>query len=379
MRVKYLRITIVEEAGLRLSGIKRRLTGYFSKPKLIAESVELPPEAVSELRFYQFKAATTAFLYDRAGRCDIRVRDTPHFALATAIISGDSNRIETAEAFYRAYLAASWGVERASEFDQRLSEFRSHLAATRIGKKIAPSILTRLIGGDSQFVVDGNHRAAFAAALGTSLEAQIWEPQAAFMTFSKVKEFYGTDNRNMPYQSVFLGGKEVIAGRRNDAIERLSLIPKRVIAGKTVLDVASNVGMSSLIARSMGAKACLGLEVSPGMVSLAMRFAMFDDAYPEVKFHQFDVDSDNLGDDVTFDTAFMFSIHHHLQNPSKLIEIAGKNVERYVVFEGHPNTARGDYADFFESGLFRSVEQIGSLPESIFNSNRNRLLWLCER
>lgn len=364
---------------MRLSGIKKQLAGYLSKNKQTAETVELPPDSVSELRFYQFKANTAAFLFDRTGRTDIRIRDTPHFALAAAVVSGDADQIQAAETFYRDYLVASWGIGKASEFDQRLSDFRSHLAATRAGKRMPLPVLTGLIDSDSRFVVDGNHRAAFAAVLGNPLKVEIWDPQAAFMTFSKVKEFYGTDHRDMPYQSVFLGGKEIIAGRRNDAIERLSIIPSHVIAGKTVLDVASNVGMSSLIARSMGAQACLGLEVSPSMVNLAMRFAMFDSAYPAVKFRQFDVDVDSLGADVTFDTAFMFSIHHHLKNPGKLIEIADKNVKRYVVFEGHPNTARSDYVSFFDSGLFRSVEQVGSLPELIFNTDRNRLLWLCEK
>lgn len=49
------------------------------------------------------------------------------------------------------------------------------------------------------------------------------------------------------------------------------------------------------------------------------------------------------------------------------------------MFEGHPNGKKSDYANFFDSGLFRTVEELGALPESIYNKSPNRVIWLCEK
>jgi hypothetical protein len=312
--------------------ITRKLSRYLERKTRAVEQIKVSAEEVRELKFYQFKSSTADFFFNKTGRTDVRVRDTPHFSLACALVSGDPSNIATAEAFYRDYLNASWGASQKEKLEKRISDFRTHFLAVRNNKVMPVPILTRLLEDDSLFVVDGNHRFAFAAALGKPIWAELWQPQDAFLEFSRVKEFYGTGNRNLPYQSIFLGQREVIAGRRRDAIDRLALLPGDAIKGKTVLDVASNIGMSSLIARSMGANSCLGLEVSPRMVDLAARFAMFDGFYPAVRFRQFDIDSDDLDSDTVFDTAFIFSIYNHLKRPEKLIELADNNIAKYVIF-----------------------------------------------
>jgi SAM-dependent methyltransferase len=182
-----------------------------------------------------------------------------------------------------------------------------------------------------------------------------------------------------PYQSIFLSRQIVVPGRRNDALERLQFLPPDFFRGRTVLDVASNFGMSALLARSLGAESCLGLELSPEMVDFGSRFAMFDGAYPHVRYEPFNIDTDSLPADARFDIAFMFSIHDHLEAPQRLVDIARDHVVGHVVFEGHPGAQRADYERFFDSGLFRSVTQIGTLPESVFKPERNRVLWLCEK
>jgi 2-polyprenyl-3-methyl-5-hydroxy-6-metoxy-1,4-benzoquinol methylase len=218
-----------------------------------------------------------------------------------------------------------------------------------------------------------------AAALNQELRCLTWPADEAFRKFTRIREFYGTDNRDMPYQSIVLHGQEVIAGRRNDLQARLAMLPAEVLVGKSVLDVACNVGMSALIARSLGAAACLGLERSPAMVDLATRFAMFEGVYPAVSFRTFDLDTDVLEPTSAFDTAFMFSIHDHLTDPSRLAVLVEDHVRQHVIFEGHPSGVAEDYAAFFESGLFRRIEEIGRLHQSRFKQDASRILWLCTR
>jgi 2-polyprenyl-3-methyl-5-hydroxy-6-metoxy-1,4-benzoquinol methylase len=216
-----------------------------------------------------------------------------------------------------------------------------------------------------------------AAALGATLQVQKWPVAAAFLKYNRVKEFYGTGNKNMPYQSLFLNGEEVIVGRRRDLKDRLNLVPAEVIIGKDVLDVACSVGMSALLARAMGARSCLGLEYSAEMVDIANRFAMFSDAYPAVSYRHFNIDTDRLPADRVFDTAFMFSIHDHLKEPAKLAQLADHHVRNAVVFEAHPGGKAKEYAGFLESGLFASVTEIGRLDTSSTQKDQGRTLWLC--
>jgi hypothetical protein len=115
------------------------------------------------------------------------------------------------------------------------------------------------------------------------------------------------------------------------------------------------------------------------MVDLATRFAMFAGVFPSVEFVQFNVDEERISPEKGWDTAFMFSIHDHLSGPERLIQIADRNIRQFVVFEGHPGSHKERYSRFFDSGIFARVRELGSLPESRFNPNRRRPLWICEK
>ncbi|WP_421362182.1 class I SAM-dependent methyltransferase [Agrobacterium rosae] len=355
------------------AGFKRIVRRFLSRHIETLEYADL-----ENLRFYQFKKSTAKFFYDRFGRTDIRVRDTPHFAFAKSLLLNEEN--DPGEQYYRDYLAASWGVNSSGgKIEDRIQEFKAHFEQCRTQSTVKKPTLTRMLNTSELFVVDGNHRIAMQAALRKRSSVEILPPDLATLIFSRSTEFYGTGFRNMPYQSIFLNGEEVVKGRRNDALERLKLVPKPVLEGCSILDVASNIGMSSLFAHQLGASKCVGLEISQKMVDLSSRFTMFDGRYPDVQFGQFNIDHDELPRDTKYDTAFMFSIHDHLQKPSKLLEIAENFIRSWVVFEGHPNGTRSNYAKFFESGIFKNVEELGKLQESVFNPSLNRILWLCEK
>jgi hypothetical protein len=349
-------------------------------PGIESRTETLTPDSLRKLNFYQFKARTARFFFELLGRCSVQIVDTPHYSLATALHSGDAEEIARAAAFYRAYLSASWNLDETdNSITQRLGRFQeSFLQFKRTGFKVNPTIISLPTDSD-YYVVDGNHRISFAAALDQAQKVDILRPDEAFLKFNRVKEFYGTGNKNMPYQSLYLNGQEVIAGRRRDLVDRLSMIPPEVILGKSVLDLASNVGMSSILARSFGANFCLGLEYSAAMVDIASRFAMISGEHPAVLFRQYNIDTDALPGDQKFDTAFMFSIHDHLKNPSRLTDIVANNVRSYVVFEGHPGDKAKKYAEFFKSDLFESVSEIGRLHTSRSRQDESRLLWLCKK
>lgn len=343
-----------------ISRVRRRIQLEYRRRREVRHAV-FPASRVSDFRFYQFRKSTAEFFHRTVGRTDIRTMDTPHYALAMGN-----------PAQYAAYIQAGWGTNSQETIAKQVKAKIHHLERFKTSNP-SSIVLTRL--GDDFFVVDGNHRAAFSIALGRDVPAEIWPIDLAFSTFSDVKRFYGSGNRNMPYQSIFYQGKCVIPGRRDDALERLSLIPSSVIQDMSILDVASNYGMSSLLARSLGASCCTGLEISSQLVDLACRFAMFEGLWPHVQFRTFDVDKNRLTG--SFDTAFMFSVYSHLKQPESLARIVRENIRKYVVLEGHPNDVRDKYQEFFAE--FKTVSEIGRLPESVFQPERTRILWLCEK
>jgi len=341
----------------------------------------LPLEEYPDLRFYPFKKATAEFFFGNIGRTDIKVGDTPHYRLACALAAGNAGEIKAAAALYEAYLAAASQSSDSAPPELSLAEFRKELNGIRQHpQKVAPVVVTQILPEGEYFVVDGNHRIAMALALGLEIPIERWPFELAFMKFSPFTEFYGTRHNNRPYQSIYFRRRIAVPGRRQDTAERLAMIPPQVLEGARILDVASNFGMSSILARSFGALSVLGLEISSSMVDLASRFSMFEGTYPEVQFRQFNIDRDLLGDDERFDIGFMFSIFAHLSDPARLTRIAERNIGRYVVFEAHPGGTYDTYRSFFDSGLFASVEELGRLSRSVFKpEERTRILWLCTK
>ena len=360
---------------------KRDLYIWFRR-KTEATHLVLEPKSIEQLRFYQFKTTTAQFFYNRLKKTDIRVVDTPHYQFARALAENDLGKTSEAEQYYRDYIACSWQTDDNDKISKRIDEFREHFELFRDGK-IPPStpVLTQLGKAGDLFVVDGNHRTSFSAALQRPLKCDKWPLDLAFLYFSYSSRFYGSGHRNMPYQSIYLQFENILQGRRDDAIKRLQMIPAEALQGATILDVASNFGMSSIIAKHMGAKSCLGIEQAPDIVDYANRFAMFNGVYPDVKFRAFDLDKDQLEQNFKATTAFMFSIHDHLKHPEKLIDIARDHVSKYVIFEGHPHGLRENYSAFFDSGLFKDIREIGRLSFSAHDEREaaGRILWICEK
>jgi len=312
---------------------------------------------------------------------NVHISEIPHYSVVKQSISSDKKGIEEAKKNYIEYLKSSWpsyGLDTSqTKLDSKYQKYLEYIdTISRSGEINSPVLLTQIPGKQGLYVVDGNHRCSVASALGFSVPAKILNFQLAFDQFMRVDEFYGTKNRNMPYQSIYINRKIIRNGRREDIYHRLNLLPHDLLKQKTILDVGCNIGMNSIGAFKSGARKVVGLEASKKMVNFATRFSIFDDCYPDVEFRQFDVDQDMLPNNEKYDVAFMMSILKHLKNPHALAEIARKNVMESVIFEGHPDTKMSDYAEFLDAGEFSKTFKVSDLATSAFDSTPTRPLWI---
>jgi hypothetical protein len=167
---------------------KRDLYIWFRR-KTEVTHLTLEPQNIEKLRFYQFKATTAGFFYDRLKKTDIRVADTPHYQLAVALAENNPQKISEAEQYYRDYIACSWQTNDDAKISKRIDEFREHFQLFRDRKIFQPApVLTQLGQSGDLFVVDGNHRTSFSAALQRPLKCEKWPLDLAFLHFFTVRE-----------------------------------------------------------------------------------------------------------------------------------------------------------------------------------------------
>jgi hypothetical protein len=332
--------------------------------------------------FFQFLFGNSQYFYQQNKNMNIRICETPHFDVAKQhVLHNDDKQIQKAKKKYIQYLKYSGlsygydtGEEHLNSKYQKCLELFDEISSS--GKIDVPVILTQIPGLEGYYVVDGNHRCSIASALGLRVPANILDFQLIFDQFMQVDEFYGTGNKHLPYQSIYIKGNNVRNGRRTDIYERLDCLPKKILKQKTILDIGSNFGMNSITSFKFGAKRVLGLEISKKMVNFATRFAIFNGCYLDVQFKEFNLDKDHLPDDEKYDVAFIFSVHHHLKNPSSLSDIVKKNIVESVIFEGHPGTTLNDYQNFLDDIQFSKIEKIAELDMSVFDKEPKRPLWI---
>ena len=338
-------------------------------------------EEAGKFFFFQFNSGNAHYFFHQDNKMQVHISDTPHYYVAKQSISGNAKGTNEAKDMYIEYLKSSWPSYDLDTSQAKLdAQYKNYLERVdiiaRAGKLSKPVLLTQIPGKQGYYVVDGDHRCSIAIALGLPVPAKVLDFPLVFDQFMRVNEFYGTKNKNMPYQSIYIDRQIVRNGRRDDIYDRLELLPENTLNQKTVLDVGCNIGMNAIGAFKSGARKVVGLEVSKRMVNFATRLAVFNVCYPDVKFRQFNVDVDLLPNDEKYDVAFMLSIHHHLKRLSALVEIAKKNVEEVVIFEGHPNTKLSDYKDFLDAVQFSKTEKIADLATSVFDRKPSRPLWI---
>ena len=335
----------------------------------------------SKFLFFQFNSGNAKYFFKYNNSMSVQISDTPHYHLAKDTISGGDKTNNESKNMYIEYLKHSWpSYDLDTSQDKLNSKYQDYIEyidkIVKSGKLNIPVILTQIPGLQGYYVVDGNHRCSIASALGLRIPAQILDFPSSFDQFMQIDEFYGTKNKNMPYQSIYINRNIVRNGRRNDIYDRLEHLPRKLLKQKTILDVACNLGMNSIASFQFGAKEVLGLEVSKRMVNFATRFAIFNGCYQNVQFKEFNIDEDHLPNDEKYDLAFMFSIHHHLKNPHSLANIVKQNINEAVIFEGHPGTTLNDYEEFLNHSQFSKIVKIADLDMSVFDKKPTRPLWI---
>jgi SAM-dependent methyltransferase len=227
-----------------------------------------------------------------------------------------------------------------------------------------------------EILVDGHCRAAIAYAFGLDVPCVRLDLQEALRQIvSNQDEFYGTRNANRPYQSVFYGEREILAGRRRDVIERFQKLDiVRHVRGKSVLDLGSNIGVNAITAWYFGARAVTAVEISPTIAAAALRLATVLQARVDVKVHDLGT---LLVEVPPCDTVFCLSVFKHVSDKEALAQSIARLTRCTLYFEGHENSCAEDYAAVFRH--FSSVELIGFNRDGIHSTASTRPFFRCAR
>lgn len=354
--------------------------GIFRKLSRMQTMKEIPtqtliPAEIEKVLFYQIKPETLVFFRDIRISGVPTVADTPHYKFARSILENGRQAASGEEELYRNYLQASWAGTNG-DIEDRINKFVNHLETFVSSQSTSAPLLTTFLGENDLYAIDGNHRLAFSLAAKRNLDVKIAPFYKALKIFNPMKEYYGQGNKGKPYQSIYFDKRMVVTGRRVDLIERLNLIPSEAINGKSVLDIASNFGMSSIIANIHGAKKCTGIERSEELVNFSNKMSILHEREKSVHFLKHDIDHPEKPISDIYDTAFAFSIYSHLKNKNNLFEIIEKNIRKFVIFETHPNAKIEDYPELFESNKFKSCELLGNLNYSYDRPEKCRGLYI---
>jgi 2-polyprenyl-3-methyl-5-hydroxy-6-metoxy-1,4-benzoquinol methylase len=142
------------------------------------------------------------------------------------------------------------------------------------------------------------------------------------------------------YQSVLLG-EERTSGFRTPREELLSAIP---FAGRTVVDLGSNLGELSRFARAQGATLVDGHEYDPYFVELAQLINAYNGT-TRVSFHRSDITRPSLYTE-TYDITLAFSVFIYVRD---VMEQIAATTRELLVLETHRIDAN------FESLYLRTI------------------------
>lgn len=343
--------------GRALRALQRRVYGLQER-----RVQRLPPTAVRELIFGQRHVATDALFFARSGsRHTVPIADWPHTQFIKETEAGKASNV------YVEYLRASWAFlrpesnseeernARAEEFLTLLNDVKSRRARGDV-PITEPISVTRRPDGRI-VVIHGNHRAAVANLLRLSLpfrEVHLREHVREVATVQG--EWYGADRADMPYQSIVWAQKDVVKGRRPDILRRMKMLRHEDLLGRTVIELGSNIGGNCLVASQMGCTDAFGLEMSPALVTAAIRlntvFAQ-NCHYAVHDLHQ------PLTPGISADTVLCFSVFAHLRDTAPAVDAILNATKSVLYFEAHSGERLGDYEYFLNGNNFSSIDCVG--------------------
>lgn len=301
----------------------------------------------------------------------IKLRDLPHYTVLRDGKLGDSNNI------YYKYLKNSWDYYFPSNNtdkrrNKKILDFQQLFQDIEKNGVKNPILITETCNG-GYVIVDGNHRASVAYHLSQNIPYKIIN-QNDFLkgVVKNSMDRYGTNDQDIPYQSIHYGEKVLLSGRRVDIYERFMKIAPSDIRGKSVLDMGSNIASSGSLAWYYGAKEVVAMEFSPRIASAALRISTILGSNISVKVQ-------DLGRPIKkgkkYDTVFCFSLDAHVKDKRILRDNILKSVGGTLYLEGHEHRGAEDYEYILKN--FRKVEMIGYNKDGIHSKKATRPFFRC--
>jgi len=343
--------------------------------------MELTHSELSNLVFGQHHAGTEPFFLDALGNYhSVPLAKFPHYQYLSqnhADVGCEYDRYLSASWAYRYGASGNTPERRWAKMESFSGLVKMAQARHKDGLHPFPEPIQICRRPDGRWiVVDGNHRAAIAFYFELPILAVAVSAKSYLGSIARVPEArYGSARLDMPYQSLYLDGREIVEGRRRDIQERMDMIDD--LEGATVIDLGCNIGASSFLAAERGAREVIGFDVNPRLVSAALALNAYFAA--PCRFYVHDLNSGAPEDIEPADTVFCFSIAQHVKRRENLREALTSLTRKVLYFEGHARTKLSDYDDLLPRDEFTRIDLLGFLPEAVDMPDRTRPLFRCER
>jgi hypothetical protein len=188
-------------------------------------------------------------------------------------------------------------------------------------------------------------------------------------------EFFGTLRGDVPYQSIWCDGHELVAGRRRALYERMSLVRPADLDRRAVLELGCNIGMNCYLAVELGARAATGVD-GPALASAAARLNGFYGR--RCRFVSADVNAELTGLG-PHETVLVFSVLGHLRSADGVLNTIEHARARAIYVETHRDgDFQGDLDRLLCDRRFRRVELLGRCENSAYEGERSRRFYRCE-
>lgn len=334
----------------------------------------IPSEDLGNLYFGQLHPYHQKYFDENLGQhTRIRLRDLPHYTFWR-----DGEHESPGESAYYRYLKESWKYYFPDDNsdEKRKSKINDFVALeAEIRKNGVQEPISVVVANDgSRIIVDGNHRASLAYFLGIDAPCKYLKLNNVLMQIvHNEDEFYGTKNKEKPYQSIFWGTKEIVKGRRRDILKRFKKMDiAGDIRGKSVADLGSNIAVNAMLAWHFGAKDVTAMEYSPKIAKSALRLSAILDK-------QINLIVQDLGQELSvqrkYDTVFCFSLYAHVSDKEMLERSIAEITRNVLYFEGHEQTSRAEYEHIFRH--FGEIEELGFNSDGIHSKNATRPFFRC--
>lgn len=170
------------------------------------------------------------------------------------------------------------------------------------------------------------------------------------------------------------GVHQLIFGQRHVSTDALFFT--RSGSRHTVVEVGSNIGGNCLVAGQMGCSDAFGLEMSPALVTAAIRL---NTVFPRnCRYAVYDL-YEPLPLGLSADSVFYFSVFAHLRDTTATVDSILRATKTILNFEARWGERLGKYDYFLNSKIFSSIECVGSGVSGIQSRHRDRSLFRCVR